>query len=76
MHGGLSKGAPKGNRNAWRHGNRSAEAEEQLRTIRATDRELQLYGKLRQGLSLRPKEMDRLLTLLLEQGYSLDQFCP
>ena len=73
MHGGTNQGAPKGNRNAWKHGNRSAEAEEQLKVIRATDRDLQLLGKLRQGLALRTKEMDRLMALLNEQGYSLDQ---
>ena len=73
MHGGTNQGAPKGNRNAWKHGNRSAEAEEQLKVIRATDRDLQLLGKLRQGLALRTKEMDRLMALLNEQCYSLDQ---
>ena len=26
MHGGTNPGAPKGNRNAWKHGGRSAEA--------------------------------------------------
>ncbi|WP_370631685.1 hypothetical protein [Novosphingobium sp. FKTRR1] len=26
MHGGKGSGAPKGNRNAWKHGARSAEA--------------------------------------------------
>lgn len=73
MHGGTNKGAPKGNRNAWKHGDRSAEAEEQLKTIRDTDRVLQLLGKLRQGIALRTTEMDRLMALLIEQGYSLDQ---
>jgi len=38
MHGGTNKGAPKGNRNAWIHGNRSTEAEEQLKLLRAADR--------------------------------------
>jgi hypothetical protein len=38
MHGGTNKGAPKGNRNAWKHGNRSAEAEEQLKLVKAADR--------------------------------------
>lgn len=73
MHGGTNKGAPKGNRNAWKHGNHSAEAQDQLRTIRATDRDLRLLGKLRQGLALRTKELDRLMALLIEQGYFLDQ---
>lgn len=27
MNGGTNPGAPKGNRNAWKHGGRSAEAE-------------------------------------------------
>jgi hypothetical protein len=38
MHGGTNKGAPKGNRNAFVHGNRSAEAEEQLKLVKAADR--------------------------------------
>lgn len=38
MHGGTNKGAPKGNRNAWVHGNRSAEAKEQLKLVKAADR--------------------------------------
>lgn len=35
MHGGTSPGAPKGNRNAWKHGARSAEAAEEMRRLRA-----------------------------------------
>ena len=38
MHGGTNKGAPKGNRNAFVHGNRSAEAKEQLKLVKAADR--------------------------------------
>jgi t-SNARE complex subunit (syntaxin) len=38
MHGGTNNGAPKGNRNAWIHGNRSAEAKEQLKLVKAADR--------------------------------------
>jgi glucans biosynthesis protein len=38
MHGGTNNGAPKGNRNAWVHGNRSAEAEAQLKLVKAADR--------------------------------------
>jgi hypothetical protein len=38
MHGGTNKGAPKGNRNAFVHGDRSAEAEEQLKLVKAADR--------------------------------------
>jgi glucans biosynthesis protein len=34
MHGGKGSGAPKGNRNAWRHGGRSAETRELLAMIR------------------------------------------
>ena len=34
MHGGLSPGAPKGNRNAWRHGGRSAATMAAARYIR------------------------------------------
>ena len=35
MHGGTSPGAPKGNRNAYRHGMRSAEATAMKAAIRA-----------------------------------------
>lgn len=38
MHGGTNRGAPRGNRNAWVHGNRSAEAELQLKLVKAADR--------------------------------------
>ena len=34
MHGGNSPGAPKGNRNAWKHGGRSAETANALALIR------------------------------------------
>ena len=34
MHGGKSTGAPKGNRNAWKHGHYSAEGIESRRMIR------------------------------------------
>jgi glucans biosynthesis protein len=34
MHGGKGSGAPKGNRNAWKHGARSAETVELLALIR------------------------------------------
>jgi len=34
MHGGKSTGAPKGNRNAWKHGLYSAETNSWLRAIR------------------------------------------
>jgi len=35
MHGGTNHGAPKGNRNAWKHGGRSAEAMEAACYLRA-----------------------------------------
>lgn len=35
MHGGASTGAPKGNRNAWKHGGRSADHIALLRQMRA-----------------------------------------
>jgi hypothetical protein len=35
MHGGKSPGAPKGNRNAWQHGNYSADGVAMRRAIRA-----------------------------------------
>jgi hypothetical protein len=38
MHGGTNKGAPRGNKNAWIHGNHSAEAKEQLKLVKAADR--------------------------------------
>ncbi|WP_424022219.1 HGGxSTG domain-containing protein [Polymorphobacter fuscus] len=34
IHGGLNPGAPKGNRNAWKHGRRSREAIELRRLMR------------------------------------------
>ncbi|WP_419957030.1 HGGxSTG domain-containing protein [Qipengyuania algicida] len=34
MHGGTNLGAPKGNRNAWKHGGRSAEALAATRYLR------------------------------------------
>jgi uncharacterized protein YjcR len=35
MHGGTNPGAPKGNRNAYQHGARSAKADEAARFLRA-----------------------------------------
>ena len=66
MHGGTNGGAPKGNRNALIHGNRSTEAEAQLKTIRATNRDLRLLTKLREGVPLRSHETDRVLQLALD----------
>ncbi len=64
MHGGTNPGAPKGNRNAWKHGDRSAEAEEQLKIITANSRILRLLGKVRRGVKLRPDEMDEIIFYL------------
>ncbi len=44
MHGGKGSGAPKGNRNAWKHGARSGEAEGVARYIRAMARLLDKGG--------------------------------
>ncbi|WP_420359400.1 hypothetical protein [Novosphingobium ginsenosidimutans] len=38
MHGGKGSGAPKGNRNAWKHGARSAETGEVLALARKLGR--------------------------------------
>lgn len=38
MHGGTNPGAPKGNRSAWKHGSRSAKAEEAARYLKAMAR--------------------------------------
>lgn len=64
MHGGTNKGPLSGNRNALIHGNRSAEAEAQLKTIRATDRDLRLLTRLREGVPLRPHDADRVFQLV------------
>ena len=40
MHGGKGSGAPKGNRNAWKHGARSGETMETLALIRALGKSL------------------------------------
>jgi len=40
MHGGQGSGAPKGNRNAWKHGARSGSTRETLALIRALSRAL------------------------------------
>lgn len=69
MHGGATRGAgaPKGNRNAFVHGNRTAEAEEQLKQIAANNRDLKLITKLNSGLKLTTKEQERWLALYLER---------
>jgi uncharacterized protein YjcR len=38
MHGGTNPGAPKGNRNAWKHGGRSAKAENAARYLKTIAR--------------------------------------
>lgn len=68
MHGGTNQGAPKANRNAWKHGNRSAEAEEQLKSITASNRDLKLSRKLNQGIRLTAAEQEHLLKLYLEHA--------
>lgn len=67
MHGGTNRGAPKGNRNAFVHGNRTAEAEEQLKLIADNNRDLKLITKLNSGLKLTTKEQERWLALYLER---------
>lgn len=64
MHGGTNPGAPKGNRNAWKHGDRSAEAEEQLKVIAENNQILRLLDKIRQGVKLRSDEMDEIIFYL------------
>jgi hypothetical protein len=64
MHGGTNPGAPKNNRNAWKHGDRSAEAEEQLKVITENSRILRLLDKVWQGVKLRPDEIDEIIFYL------------
>lgn len=63
MHGGTNKGAPKRNRHAWRHGNRSAEAIAQLKVLSQTKRDLRLLTKLNSGAKLSPSEIEILFEL-------------
>ncbi len=49
------------------HGNRTAEAEAQLKLITATSRDMRLVVKLNSGLKLTGKEQERLLALHLER---------
>lgn len=67
MHGGTNPGAPKGNRNAFKHGNRSAEAEAQLKLVRQTDRDLRIFSKIRRGLDLTVREEERLRQMFAER---------
>jgi hypothetical protein len=66
MHGGTNKGAPKGNMNARKHGNRSAEAEEQLKIVKQTDRNLRVLSKVRRGIDLTIIERDRLIEIFVK----------
>ena len=66
MHGGTNNGAPRDNRNAWIHGNRSAEAEAQLKILSQSNRNLKLIQKLESGHRLTQAEHDRLLRLYAE----------
>lgn len=65
MHGGLSQGAPKDNKRAWKHGDRSAETEAQLKYVRKIGRAINAATKLREGESLRPAEIELLFDLMM-----------
>jgi uncharacterized protein YjcR len=43
FHGGKSTGAPRGNRNAWKHGGYSVEAQAERRELRQLLREAQAF---------------------------------
>ncbi len=66
MHGGTNNGAPKGNNNAKKHGNRSAEAEAQLKIVRRANLDLRVLSKFRDGLKLSVRERDRLVQMHAE----------
>lgn len=66
MHGGKNPGAGHGNRNARKAGNRTREAEEQLKLIRRSSRDLRLASKLSRGEALRPAEIAYLFQLQLD----------
>ena len=63
MHGGTNKGPPKGNRNAFKHGNRSAEAKAQLKVLAQSNRDVRLVKKLLNDLRLTPSEESRMFEL-------------
>jgi uncharacterized protein YjcR len=44
MHGGTSPGAPKGNKNAWKHGLRSSEYRAMRLLLRSMRRELEMFA--------------------------------
>lgn len=66
MHGGTNPGAPQGNTNARKHGNRSAEAEAQLKIVRRANLDLRVLSKFRDGLELSVRERDRLVQMHAE----------
>lgn len=66
MHGGKNPGAGYGNRNARKAGNRTKEAEEQLKLIRRLNRDLRLIAKLQRGEALRPPEIAYLFQLQID----------
>lgn len=66
MHGGTNRGPLKGNRNAWVHGNRSAEAEEQLKAIRQINRTLKAATKLKLGIPMNGLEVYQLFDAMIE----------
>jgi hypothetical protein len=68
MHGGTNQGAPKGNRNAWLHGNRSAEAKEQLKLVKAADRLLKSVSSPRRRQAELLADFDELLRSQVEAG--------
>lgn len=68
MHGGTNQGAPKDNRNAWLHGNRSAEAEAQLKILSQSNRDIKLVQKLRGGKRLTSSDHERLLDIYLDHN--------
>lgn len=68
MHGGTNKGAAKGNSHAWRHGNRSAEAEEQIKTLSQSNRDIRMVQKLSEGRQLTSRQYDRLMALYIERA--------
>ena len=66
MHGGTNRGAPRANRNAWVHGNRSAEAVEQLKLVKAADRVLGSRKVARSRQSELLADFNRLVSQLVE----------
>jgi hypothetical protein len=68
MHGGTNQGAPKGNKNAWIHGNHSAEAKEQLKLVKAADRLLKSVRSPRRRQAELLADFDELLRLQVEAG--------